>query len=65
MLYCLLERSPPEQPQEDQKSEHRHLHVQVEKSQWFQNLLLIFVLTEFITGPNLVKNVTDTECVQW
>ena len=34
------------------------------KKQWFQNLLLIFVMTEFITDPNLVTNVTDAECVQ-
>ena len=64
MLYCLLERSPSEQPQENQKSEHRRLHVQAEKKQWFQNLLLIFVMTEFITGLNLVRNVTDVESVQ-
>ena len=31
MLYCLLERSPSEQSQEDQKSEHHPLHVQVKK----------------------------------
>ena len=31
MLYCLLERSPSEQPQEDQKSKHHRLHVYVEK----------------------------------
>ena len=64
MFYSLLEKSPSEQPQEDQKSKHRCLHVQVEKNQWFQNLLLILVMTEFITGPNLVTNVTDVEYVQ-
>ena len=34
------------------------------KKQWFQSLLLIFVMTEFITGLNLVTNLTDAECVQ-
>ena len=29
------------------------------KNQWFQKMLLIFVLTEFITNPNLVMQVTD------
>ena len=64
MLYFFLERSPSEQPQEDQKSEHRRLHVQVEKKQRFQNLLLIFFMIEFITAPNLVTKVTDAECAQ-
>ena len=32
-VYCLLERTPSEQPQEDQKSEHRRLKVQVAKDQ--------------------------------
>ena len=63
-VYCLLERSPSEQSQEDQKSEHHPLHVQVKKNQWLLNVLLIFVMTEFITGPNLVTNVTDAGCVQ-
>ena len=35
MLYCLLERSPLEKHQEDQKCEHRHLRVQVEKKTMF------------------------------
>ena len=64
MLYCLMERSPSEQPQEDQQSEHRRLHLQVEKHQCFQSLLLIFVKMEFIIGPDLLTNVTGAECVQ-
>ena len=64
MLYCLLERSSSEQPQEDQQSEYRRLHLQVEKHQCFQNLLLIFVMMEFIIGPDLLTNVTGAEYVQ-
>ena len=33
-------------------------------NQWLQNLLLIFVLTKFITGLNSLTNLTDAECVQ-
>ena len=33
MFYCLLERNPSEQPQEDQKKVHRFLHIQVGKNQ--------------------------------
>ena len=57
-------KGPSEQPHEDSKSKHHHLHVQVEKNQWFQSLLLIIYMTEFINGLNLVTNVTDAGCVQ-
>ena len=55
-----LIRTTPGMPKKRTSSPHRYKW----KKTMFQNLLLIFVITEFITDPNLVTNVTDAECVQ-
>ena len=62
MLYCLLERSPLEKHQEDQKCEHCHLRVQVDKKTMVPKSAVDIRYDGIYHWPEF--NLADAECVQ-